>query len=164
MPAVISQSAMPSSTPSSPTECGQVETVAPTPLIPIDSLDEVHPASLDDDHDDDESDRLSIVDMNENVASDSLAGTPKPSGVESPLAIQESTYMASSSTSGARNIDSSESISTAISTIEAVAETVDLPSEREPAGADDRAAVVSNDATMDTTQSPQSTVPTSNLV
>lgn len=66
------------STPSSPTECSQIDTVAPPPLIPIDSLEEPQAVSPDNDHPDDASDRLSIVDTNSN------AGTPKPSSQDSP--------------------------------------------------------------------------------
>lgn len=66
------------STPSSPTECSQIDTVAPPPLIPIDSLEEAQAAPPDSDHPDDASDRLSIVDT------DSNSGTPKPSSQGSP--------------------------------------------------------------------------------
>lgn len=88
------------STPSSPTECSQAEIVPPPPLIPIDSLDEPQPASPETDHPDDASDRLSIVDTNENVAdSNSLAGTPKPSSVNSPMNAQDSNSATPSSSS-----------------------------------------------------------------
>lgn len=74
------------STPSSPTECAQVDTVDPPPLIPIDSLDDARQIqSPDQDHPDDESDRLSIVDTNDNIVDgNSLANTPKPSSAASP--------------------------------------------------------------------------------
>lgn len=95
------------STPSSPTECGHAETVPPPPLIPIDSLEEPMENSQDSDHPDDASDRLSIVDTNENIAdSNSLAGTPKPSIVSSPVNNQES---ASFTPSSSRNLDSAAS-------------------------------------------------------
>ena len=147
---------MPSSTPSSPTECSQVETVAPPPLIPIDSLDEVQPASPDDDHDD-ASDRLSIVDMNESIAaeSNSVASTPKPSDVESPLA----NYTASSSTTTttSRVIDSLANTSTAASSLGpfANAESNSLPSESDSG---EHRNVISTESN-ETIQSPQSSVP-----
>jgi len=93
------------STPSSPTECGLTETVPPPPLIPIDSLEEPQAVSPEIDHPDDASDRLSIDDTNENVAdSNSVASTPKPSCVNSPLSTQDSNSAMPSSSS--RNIDS----------------------------------------------------------
>lgn len=76
------------STPSSPTECSQVDTVAPPPLIPIDSLEEPQAGSPDNDHPDDASDRLSIVDTNSN------AGTPKPSSQDSPSGAPSSSSQA----------------------------------------------------------------------
>lgn len=92
------------STPSSPTECGHAETVPPPPLIPIDSLDEPQATSPEADHLDDASDRLSIVDTNDNAADgNSVAGTPKPSDENSPMNTQDSNSMPSSSS---RNIDS----------------------------------------------------------
>lgn len=88
------------STPSSPTECGHAGTVPPPPLIPIDSLEEPQATSPETDHPDDASDRLSIVDTNENIAdSISAAGTPKPSSVNSPLNTQDSNSATPSSSS-----------------------------------------------------------------
>lgn len=99
------------STPSSPTECGQSETVKTPPLIPIDSLEEAQPPSPISDHPDDASDRLSIVDMNENIAdSNSIVGTPKPSGLNSPVNTQESNI--ANPSSGTCNPESSAPVLT----------------------------------------------------
>lgn len=80
------------STPSSPTEAtGIVNAVQPPPLIPIDSLEE--PQATSPELPDDASDRLSIVDVNDNAA-DSLSavGTPKPSSqVQSPMSVPQVT-------------------------------------------------------------------------
>lgn len=83
------------STPSSPTDCNQVDSLPPPPLIPIDSLEEKtksndieSPSS--EQADDGASDRLSIVDTNENNLADSnsvSASTPRPSDVESPRIV-----------------------------------------------------------------------------
>lgn len=91
------------STPSSPTECGQVETIEPPPMIPIDSLEEPQATSSENDHPDDASDRLSIVDANDNLAdSNSVAGTPKPSNAGSPLATGQDSNSATPSSSSQR--------------------------------------------------------------
>lgn len=175
LPGQISQSALPSSTPSSPTECGQAETVEPPPLIPIDSLDEAQPASPDNEPDD-SSDRLSIVDMNDNVAdSASLVGTPKPSSVSSPIETHDSSQAASSSTtavavpSRCNNADS-VTIPTSPPTVQAVSNSLSgtLPNESNTTGeafpANELAAAAPSVATCEsgvTSQSPQSTtVPT----
>lgn len=101
------------STPSSPTECGQVETTDPPPMIPIDSLEEPQATSSENDHPDDASDRLSIVDTNENVAdSNSIGGTPKPSNTGSPQPGQDSNSATPSSSS--RIADSTPSVSSAL--------------------------------------------------
>jgi len=93
-------STLTSSTPSSPTECNQVDTVAPPPLIPIDSLDETNTAASPDEDDshDDESDRLSIVDINEAAPDcNSTVGTPKTSQASSPTDNRESSATNTSS-------------------------------------------------------------------
>lgn len=96
------------STPSSPTECGHAETVPPPPLIPIDSLDEPQATSPEIDQPDDASDRLSIVDTNDNVADgNSIAGTPRPSSENSPMTVLDSNSVPSSSS---RNIDSAAAV------------------------------------------------------
>lgn len=99
------------STPSSPTECGQIETVKPPPLIPIDSLDEPEAALLEVDQADDASDRLSIVDMNENIAdSNSVSSTPKPSN-ELPSPLSPAPENSAIPSSSSRNIDSTSTYS-----------------------------------------------------